>query len=100
MRRDYIDSILTRTFAQFGRAKRDYNEIMRQRNALLKKIREGEADRKNLDAWDNMFVEKAILYHTYRKQWCQWITEHREDIKGFLPKYQISFSYTSSIDEK
>ena len=52
LRRDYIDSILARTFAQFSSVKRDYDESMRQRNALLKKIRDGEAKREDLSYWD------------------------------------------------
>ena len=43
VRRDYIDSILSRTYTQFPKVKREYDLTMRQRNALLKKIREGEA---------------------------------------------------------
>lgn len=39
-RRDMIDSILKRTFSQFSLVKRSYDEILKQRNALLKQIRE------------------------------------------------------------
>jgi DNA replication and repair protein RecF len=41
MRRDYMDLILSRTYEQFPRLERDYQMTMRQRNAMLKKIREG-----------------------------------------------------------
>lgn len=40
MRRDYLDDILARAYAQFPKVKRDYELVMRQRNALLKKIKE------------------------------------------------------------
>lgn len=40
MRRDYIDLILSRTYEQFPRVRRDYDLAMRQRNAMLKKIRD------------------------------------------------------------
>lgn len=40
MRRDAMDTILARVYEQFGSVRRDYDMIMRQRNALLKKIRE------------------------------------------------------------
>lgn len=62
VRRDYIDDILSRTFAQFSLIRRDFDQIMRQRNALLKKIREGEMTANNLDFWDKKFAEIA---HTY-----------------------------------
>ncbi len=100
IRRDYIDSILARTFAQFSKTKRDYLEVMRQRNALLKKIREGEGKPNMLDAWDDMFVEKAILYDAYRRKWVDWILTHMDELSSFLPKYTLSFSYQASIEEK
>ena len=40
MRRDYIDSILGRTYEQFHIVERNYETTLRQRNALLKKIKE------------------------------------------------------------
>ena len=58
-RRDYMDSVLSRIFAQFSKVRRDYDITMRERNALLKKIREGEAKREDLDYWDKSFCEKA-----------------------------------------
>ena len=69
LRRDYIDSILSRVFTQFPKAKRDYENVMRQRNALLKKIRENEAKKSDLDYWDTIFIEQTILYLTYREKW-------------------------------
>ncbi len=97
MRRDYIDSILARTFAQFSKVKRDYDESMRQRNALLKKIREGEAKRTDLPYWDRIFRGNAELYTLYRKKWGNFIEEHMDTIHSFLSKYNLSFHYTGSI---
>jgi recombinational DNA repair ATPase RecF len=39
-RRDYIDSILERSYESFRSVRREYDTIMRQRNALLESIRE------------------------------------------------------------
>ena len=97
IRRDYIDSILSRTFAQFPKVKRDYETIMRQRNALLKKIRDQEADRKDLEYWDKIFSEKAMLYHTYRMTFVHFVQEHLKVFLVFLPKYSLQFSYQSKL---
>lgn len=40
LRRDALDSILDRSFAQFHTTKRQYDQVLRQRNALLKAIQE------------------------------------------------------------
>ena len=62
MRRDAMDLILARTYEQFSATKREYEAIMRQRNALLKKIRDGLARREDIDFWDNKFAQSCELY--------------------------------------
>ena len=62
IRRDYIDLILSRTYAQFSGIKREYEMVMRQRNALLKSIRDGLSDRDALEYWDIKFAELAQSY--------------------------------------
>lgn len=79
-RRDYIDNILERAFGQFRMVKRDYEIIMRQRNALLKRIRDGENERKDLDFWDKNFAEKAMIYGLYRKKWYSFVSENIHQI--------------------
>jgi DNA replication and repair protein RecF len=96
IRRDYIDSILDRTFSQFRMVKREYEGVMRQRNALLKKIREWEAKREDLDFWDRSFAEKAHIYSLYRKKWFTFVQKHLELISLFLEKYTLSCQYESS----
>jgi DNA replication and repair protein RecF len=97
MRRDYVDSILARTFAQFTKVRRDYETTMRQRNALLKKIRDGEAERKDLDYWDRTFAEKVNLYMMYREKWIDFVSSSQEPLRDFLPRYEIRFSYESKL---
>ena len=97
IRRDYIDSILSRTFTQFPKLKRDYENVMRQRNALLKKIRDGEAQKQDLSFWDKTFAEKANLYHTYRCRFIDFVNSHLALISEFLPKYHMVFHYDTKI---
>jgi DNA replication and repair protein RecF len=96
-RRDYIDSLLARTFAQFPKVKREYETVMRQRNALLKKIRDHEALSSDLDYWDRTFAEKAKLYHTYRMSFVAFVDNQLSCIHSFLPKYSLKFSYQSKL---
>ncbi len=97
-RREYIDSILLRAFPTFSKVRREFTEAMRQRNSLLKHIREGQVEKKELNFWDQCFTEKAFLYHQYRKKWYTFIQENSEHIHTFLPEYQIQFLYESKID--
>lgn len=100
IRREYIDNILERAYEQFPKVRRDYERVMRQRNALLKKVREGEAKREDLGFWDAKFAECADTYLLYRKKYIQFIEQHLSDIQQSLPKYELHFSYQSSVEEK
>lgn len=99
MRREYMDNILARGMHQFTGIRREYDGTMRQRNALLKKIRDNEARREDLDYWDRSFAEKAYMYHLYRMKWVGFIQEHEYIFHEFLPDYRLIFSYESRILE-
>lgn len=95
IRRDYIDSILDRAFLQFRSVKRDYENSMRQRNALLKRIREGECERSELPYWDKKFAENANIYGLYRKKWYGFVEENIHQISTFLQGYSLECRYES-----
>ena len=99
-RRDMLDSILERTFWQFRKVRREYEEIMRQRNALLKQIRDSQAERQDLSYWNRAFAEKSVLYHMYRMKWVDFISTQSHIFENFLPKYQFEHIYTSKLVEK
>lgn len=56
IRRDAMDTTLARVYEQFAKIKKEYEGVMRQRNALLKKIREGISKEDELDFWDDTFA--------------------------------------------
>lgn len=95
VRRDYIDSILDRIFHQFRIVKREYEGVMRQRNALLKRVRDGESERNDLDFWDVSFSEKAYLYGLYRRKWYTFTKEHISKIGHFLENHILECIYES-----
>ena len=97
MRRDYIDSILERKYEQFRNVRRDYEGVMRQRNALLKNIREWISSRKELDFWDQKFATLATVYTQYRQKYRDYIEENMDVFQTYLPKYQSQFFYETSI---
>ncbi len=98
MRRDYIDLILARSYAQFPGVRRDYERSMQQRNALLKKIRDGLAKRENLDFWDAKFAEYAEVYGLYRTRYRDYVRAALVRFPQFFGKYSPEFDYQSSIE--
>ncbi len=97
MRRDYMDLILTRTYEQFHHVRRDYDLVMRQRNALLKKIRDGQADSEDLNFWDRKFAEYAESYGLYRNRYCNYVRDNMSQFPTFFSKYGLIFFYESSV---
>ena len=73
---------------------------MRQRNALLKQIRDSQAERQDLSYWNRAFAEKSVLYHMYRMKWVDFISTQSHIFENFLPKYQFEHIYTSKLVEK
>ncbi|MBP9780289.1 DNA replication/repair protein RecF [Candidatus Gracilibacteria bacterium] len=98
-RRDYLDSILERAYDQFPRLRRDYEQTMRQRNALLKNIREGGAKREDLDFWDAKFATLTETYTLYRKKYVEFISKSEKIITDYLPQYTHEFTYISSLND-
>ncbi len=96
MRRDYIDLILTRTHEQFSKVRRDYELTMKQRNALLKKIRDGESKREELDFWDHKFAEYAHMYGLYRSRYRDYVGNSLSRFPTFFQKYSPIFHYEST----
>ena len=74
IRRDAMDTVLSQAYEQFPKIKKDYELVMRERNALLKKIRDGEANRQDLDFWDKKFAEIAEIYLMYRSKYVQYVS--------------------------
>jgi DNA replication and repair protein RecF len=98
MRRDYIDLILTRTYAQFPGIRRDYELAMRQRNAMLKSIRDGLSKREDLDYWDSKFAEVAESYGLYRTRYVSYVQHTMAQFPTFFAKYAPEFHYESSVE--
>ena len=61
LRRRYIDVVLTQLHHDYLEALMRYKEACRQRNALLKKIREEEGDESQLEFWDETLAKDACF---------------------------------------
>ncbi len=58
-RRRFLDNEISQASPSYHYQLLQYNRIIFQRNTLLKKIREGKADRNLLDAWDGQMAKMA-----------------------------------------
>ena len=61
-RRRFMDTMLVQADRAYARALQNYNKVLPQRNALLKRIKEGAAGRDELSYWDEELArEGAVL---------------------------------------
>lgn len=90
LRRDYIDSILEQKYEQFAGVKRQYDTVVRQRNALLKNVREGISKESELDFWDKAFLDACEYYMRYRDRYFTYIHDHIHLSKTYLKDYDVS----------
>lgn len=97
IRRDAMDTTLARVYEQFAKIKKEYEGVMRQRNALLKKIREGISKEDELDFWDDTFAWLCELYALYRTRYVEYIRWALIRFPIFFSRYPITFDYISSV---
>lgn len=101
LRREFLDEPLSLAFPEFVKLKKDYSTVLKNRNALLKKIAEGEAKSSDLSAWDPIFVAKAAEYFRYRMRFVDYVRERSNELVSLLDgKYRVRFDYESKIDAK
>lgn len=99
LRRDFLDEAILLAHPEFAKTKREYAAVLKNRNSLLKQIREGVSTKDTLDLWDTLFVERAKAYYIYRKELVDFIQERIPSIESLLEdRYSLGFRYTSKVD--
>lgn len=64
LRRRYLDLTLSQVDTHYSQAKSKFDKVITQRNALLKRIREGAASPNELEYWDEEAAANgAVLFH-------------------------------------
>ncbi len=90
-RRRFIDSVISQYDKQYLDFLIKYNQVLSQRNALLKQIAEGKAfPEEELQAWDVRLIGLGEYIFEKRKEF----------IDGFLPSFKMYFRYISGPKEE
>ncbi len=83
LRRRYFDSVISKIFPEYIDELNEFKSVLNSRNNLLKKIRDGKADNRQLDVWNRLFADKAFI-----------IFERR---KNFISEFNIFFNNSYSL---
>jgi DNA replication and repair protein RecF len=66
VRRAHLDQVVTAIWPARATVRREYSQVLAQRNALLGRIRFGSASQATLSTWDRELASKALALRTLR----------------------------------
>ncbi|OGH10120.1 MAG: hypothetical protein A2152_01800 [Candidatus Levybacteria bacterium RBG_16_35_6] len=90
LRRHFLDQVLEQTDREYRFALASYHKGLRQRNALLEKIREGFQSEKQLEYWDNLLIENGEIITKKREQFLEFVNLEEKEIFDFAAFYDKS----------
>ncbi len=95
MRRRYLDILLSLLDHEYLKELMHYQESLKQRNALLKSIRDGNANATELDFWDEKLAEYGLKIIGKRKTLLKQLTKlaekHYQAISQSKDKLMIAY---------
>lgn len=101
-RRKFIDSVISQYDKEYLDRLIDYNRVLSQRNALLKRFAETRTyEEASLEVWDMQLVELGRRIHAKRKDFITEFTpifqHYYEQVSG--GKEKVTLEYISHLDE-
>lgn len=100
IRRKFLDQLISQIHPTYLQNLQTYHAVLRQRNELLKKIRDGESSRELIESWDIQIAEAGMYIMSEREKTVKVLAE--------LSKFQhyqltqnseeVDISYNPSID--
>lgn len=79
LRRNYLNFVLEQVDREYRRSLLSYQQGVRQRNKLLEKIRDGEADRKQLLFWDQLLIKEGEVISQKREKFIQFVNKRLQE---------------------
>lgn len=80
-RRNFLDSVLEQTDREYRLSLTTYTKALRQRNALLDRVREtGESFQKQFDYWDELLITHGGTITTKREAFIQYCNSSEKEL--------------------
>lgn len=99
-RRQFLDSVLEQVDREYRLALEQYLKSLRQRNALLEKIREtGILNQKQFEYWDNILIENGEVITKKREELTEFINKEEKDIFNFSLAYDKSIISRARLEQ-
>jgi len=95
-RRRYLDILISQSDPLYIKTLQRYQRVVRQRNQLLKTLREGRAEAGELDFWDDELVREGAWLTWRRKEAMVHLSalaaEHYQQLGGADQRFQMEYS--------
>lgn len=100
LRRDFIDDILWSSFETYSKINKEYKNIVKNRNKILKNIKDWKASKNEINFWDEVFLKKAVEIYKYREILNSFLSEKISILKELLnfKIKNIEYKYITKID--
>ena len=95
LRRQYWDSVLGQVDREYRRCNLSYHKGLRQRNKLLEKIRDGEAERKQLLFWDNLLIKNGEIITQKREEFLEFVNRGLKGNRAIGQRLEYDYSRIS-----
>jgi len=105
-RRDFLDSFSISLNPQYDSVLQKYSKVLKQRNALLKSIKEGKAFFEELPLWTESLIEAAIPIYQERYRAVALLNQNLPDVYRQLfhttekIRFQYGHRFASDISEE
>ncbi len=101
-RRRFMDTMLVQADRPYARALQHYNKVLPQRNALLKRIKEGAADRDELSYWDEELAREGAILVAARARAIEELKAIASELHAELSGGQEAFAieYAPRLSER
>ncbi len=99
-RRDFLDDILSNSFEWYDKINKDYKNIVRNRNKLLKNIREWKCTKSEIVFWDKALINKSKEIYDYRMRLNSYFVSKIIILKEllWLKIDTLHFNYITKVD--
>ena len=102
-RRRYLDILISQSDPLYIKALQRYQRVVRQRNQLLKTLREGRAEAGELEFWDDELVREGSWLTWRRKEAMGHLSalgaEHYQRLGGADQRFQMEYSPSVPVAE-
>lgn len=100
LRRDFLDGILSNTFYVYKEILRNYKNIVKNRNKVLKNIKNNKSNKSEINFWDDLLINKAKEIYDYRIKLNNFLKENIDTLKSSinLKSSNIKYNYISKVN--